>query len=65
MTDLAGLMVRHDLKVVDVAKITGASEKTVRRWLDEESSKRMPCPLSAYRLVLIVTGEARPEDFRP
>lgn len=65
LTDLAGLMARHDLAVIDVAKITGASEKTIRRWLDDETSARKPCPLSAYRLLLIVTNEAKPEDFRP
>ena len=65
MSKLANLMARHDFKIPDVAYITGVSEKTVQRWLDDETSNRKPCPSSALRLILLIAGEANLEDFRP
>jgi DNA-binding transcriptional regulator YiaG len=64
LNKLADLMARYNLKITQVAMITGVSEKTVQRWLDEETEKRKPCPVPAYRLLQIVFGEARPEDFQ-
>jgi len=52
--------VPHNVQNVDVARITGASETAVRAWL---SGKRH-VPPSVERLLLIVLGEARPEDYR-
>jgi hypothetical protein len=65
LTQLADLMARHNYQIKDVAYITGVSEKTIERWLDDETSKRKPCPSSAYRLLLLMAGEASLEDFRP
>lgn len=56
---LAEIMARHGLDGAAIAKIVGVSERTVRRWLEQDAT-----PEPALRLLKIVMGEARPEDYR-
>lgn len=57
--ELRAIMDRHGLDAASVAIIVGVSERTVMRWLDGEA------PAPALRLLKIVLGEARPEDYKP
>jgi len=53
-------MARHDKTPLDVARIVGISDHTVRRYVTGE--KAIPEPVR--RLLLIVLGEVKAEDFR-
>jgi len=58
--ELVELMARHDKTPLDVARIVGISDHTVRRYVTGE--KMIPKPVR--RLLLIVLGEAQAEDFQ-
>jgi DNA-binding transcriptional regulator YiaG len=57
---LDDLIQRHNLTAEKIAKICGVSERTAREWV--ERKRNFPEP--ARRLLLIVLGDARPEDYR-
>jgi hypothetical protein len=56
----ADFVARYALTSTKIVIISGVSEKTAGRWLEAAS---IPEPVK--RLVRIVYGDARPEDFRP
>ena len=58
--ELIRLMERHNLKDADVSRIVGATETSIRGW--KEGRKHIPPAVE--RLLLIVLGESKPEDYR-
>lgn len=57
----AEIIKRHALTPSDVSHVTGVSERTARAWIEGEKH----APETARRLILIVYGDAMPEDYRP
>ena len=58
--ELTTLMERHNLNNADAARIVGATETSMRAW----KSGKKHIPPAVERLLLIVLGEAKPEDYR-
>lgn len=54
------LVAKYALDAAKISKCTGVSEKTAREWIAQE--RALPAP--AMRLLLVVYGEANPEDYR-
>jgi len=59
--DIRALTQRHDLTGSAVARITGVSPRTVRKWhAPPEADNHSPVPYAAWRLLLIETGTVKP-----
>lgn len=59
--ELAALMARKGWGEAEIGKIAGISDRNARALVAGEKH----VPESVARLLLIVAGEARPEDYRP
>ena len=57
--DLETIQNRHSLTAERIAAICGVSERTARAWIAGEKG----LPETARRLLLVVLGDVRPEEF--
>lgn len=61
-SELAAFLGRHHLTPVSAAEAVGVLPRTVEYWLEEGRAKT--CPEPAWRLLLVLYGEAKIEDYK-
>lgn len=56
--DIRELKARHNLSNLDIARITGVSERTARAWSsDKRTTNYRPCPADAMEKLRQAVGE--------